>query len=286
MSKNRNLAYTGLGLILLGIVVGFVGFAMLGFNPKKLGNTKIEHKTFTSSDEFDSIVIKSEVSDVKIKRSEDGKFRVDYDRISKMRTTVVIEDGVLKITEKDNRRWYDYILTFNFVSFNNSDIVVYLPEKQYREVNVSVDTGSIKLYSVPVDGNIALKTDTGSIDVYNLSCDSISAETDTGSIDLEAVRVWNGVKLSTDTGSIDIIDTIADGDLNARTDTGSVKLKDIDANSITVKTDTGSIKGTILTEKIIFAKSDTGSVNVPESLTGGKCNLTTDTGSIKISYSK
>ena len=60
----------------------------------------------------------------------------------------------------------------------------------------------------------------------------------------------------------------------------------MDAANITVKTDTGSIKGTILTEKIIFAKADTGSVKVPESVTGGKCNLTTDTGSIKISYSK
>ena len=287
MSKNRKITYTGFGLILLGLIVGIVGFALLGFNPKKLGNVKVTNKEFTSSESFDSISIKSEVSDVKIKRSEDNTFKVEYDEVSRMKTTVAIEDGVLKITEKDTRRWYDYIIRFNIGFFNaQSKIVVYLPDEQYKKITVSADTASVKLYSVPVDGDIVLKTDTGSIDVFNLSCDNLSASTDTGSVELETIRCNGNVKLGTDTGSIKIKDTIAVGDLKATTDTGSVTLKDMDAANITVKTDTGSIKGTILTEKIIFAKADTGSVKVPESVTGGKCNLTTDTGSIKISYSK
>ena len=60
--------------------------------------------------------------------------------------------------------------------------------------------------------------------------------------------------------------------------------KDIDAATIVARTDTGDIEGTILSDKVFMAKADTGDVKVPESLTGGACKLTTDTGDITIKY--
>ena len=77
---------------------------------------------------------------------------------------------------------------------------------------------------------------------------------------------------------------IAKGDLNIDTDTGDVIFKDIDAATIVARTDTGDIEGTILSDKVFMAKADTGDVKVPESLTGGACKLTTDTGDITIKY--
>jgi hypothetical protein len=40
--------------------------------------------------------------------------------------------------------------------------------------------------------------------------------------------------------------------------------------------------GNFLTEKQFAAKSSTGDVEVPESVTGGRCELTTATGNISI----
>ena len=55
-----------------------------------------------------------------------------------------------------------------------------------------------------------------------------------------------------------------------------------DAETICVNTDTGSVTGTLLTDKVFIIETDTGSVNVPKSITGGRCEITTDTGNIRI----
>ena len=47
-------------------------------------------------------------------------------------------------------------------------------------------------------------------------------------------------------------------------------------------TDTGEVKGTLRSEKIFFTESDTGKISVPKSVTGGRCEITTDTGDIEI----
>ena len=38
----------------------------------------------------------------------------------------------------------------------------------------------------------------------------------------------------------------------------------------------------LFSDKIFFASTDTGSVNVPKTTTGGRCEITTDTGDIDI----
>lgn len=55
-----------------------------------------------------------------------------------------------------------------------------------------------------------------------------------------------------------------------------------DAETICVNTDTGSVTGTLLTDKVFIIETDTGSVDVPKSITGGRCEITTDTGNIRI----
>ena len=55
-----------------------------------------------------------------------------------------------------------------------------------------------------------------------------------------------------------------------------------DAETIYVNTDTGSVTATLLTDKMFIIETDTGSVDVPKSITGGRCEITTDTGNIRI----
>jgi hypothetical protein len=50
-----------------------------------------------------------------------------------------------------------------------------------------------------------------------------------------------------------------------------------------VKTDTGDITGSLLSGKIFMPQTNTGDVTVPDTVTGGKCRLSTNTGDIKIS---
>ena len=55
-----------------------------------------------------------------------------------------------------------------------------------------------------------------------------------------------------------------------------------DAAEIYVETDTGDVKGTLLSDKVYIVFTDTGKINVPKAVTGGRCEISTDTGNIKI----
>ncbi|MBO4325403.1 MAG: hypothetical protein J5845_08430, partial [Lachnospiraceae bacterium] len=85
------------------------------------------------------------------------------------------------------------------------------------------------------------------------------------------------------TGNISMENVIVSGLLKIKRSTGNVSFNGSDAGEISVKTDTGSVKGTLLSEKIFYAKSDTGKIEIPQTLTGGRCSIETDTGNIKLS---
>jgi len=55
-----------------------------------------------------------------------------------------------------------------------------------------------------------------------------------------------------------------------------------DAGEIVIETDTGDVEGTLLSDKIFITETDTGRIDVPKTTTGGRCQITTDTGDIKI----
>ena len=61
-----------------------------------------------------------------------------------------------------------------------------------------------------------------------------------------------------------------------------MRLERCDAAEIMINTDTGDVEGSLLSDKIFAAKSGTGDVEVPETGTGGRCIITTDTGDISI----
>jgi DUF4097 and DUF4098 domain-containing protein YvlB len=68
-------------------------------------------------------------------------------------------------------------------------------------------------------------------------------------------------------------------------DTGDVRLDGCDAAEIFITTDTGDVKGSLLSEKVFIARSKTGKIDVPKTVNGGRCEITTDTGNINIKLS-
>ena len=67
--------------------------------------------------------------------------------------------------------------------------------------------------------------------------------------------------------------------------TGDVRFDRCDAASLEIKTGTGDVTGSLCSEKVFIARSDTGHISVPETVNGGKCSITTDTGDIIITLS-
>ena len=105
---------------------------------------------------------------------------------------------------------------------------------------------------------------------------------ETGRVDMENVTCRN-LTSNGDTGKIVMTNVIASGEFNIERSTGDVKFNGCDAETIYVRTDTGDVRGSLLSEKVFITDTDTGNIDVPKTITGGRCEITTDTGDIKIS---
>ena len=112
-------------------------------------------------------------------------------------------------------------------------------------------------------GDVSVSVSTGKTYITDTKCKSVISNGDTGGISLDNV--------------------IAAEKFSIERSTGDVKFNNSDATEIYVKTDTGDVTGNLLTDKVFIAQTDTGKVDVPKTVIGGKCEISTDTGNIMIS---
>ena len=266
-----------IALVLIGcIIVGGV-MIMLKWDFTKLSTTRYETRNYEVAEDFNGISIRTNTADVVFERSEDGKCLVVCHEPQNETHTVAVRDETLKIDVTDSRRWYEYI----GINFEMPRITVYLPKTAYDALSVKESTGRIRIGNITV-GALDLSTTTGGIELSNVSCTGdANLHVSTGETKLTDVKCGNLASVGS-TGDIILSKVIAEGTLSIKRSTGDVKFDACDAAEIFVKTNTGVVKGTLLSAKTFHAKTNTGRVKVPESITGGKCEITTNTGNIKI----
>ena len=129
--------------------------------------------------------------------------------------------------------------------------------------------------------DIILTTNTGGITVSNVLAKNLSVTVSTGKVNLRDVNCTTLIS-SGNTGDISLKNTIVRDTLTITRSTGDVKLENSDAENIFIQTDTGDITGTLKTEKVFTTNTSTGKIDIPKTSNGGKCNLETSTGNIKI----
>lgn len=300
-------------LLIVGLVIFVLAMSMNKWDFTKLGGSKYETNYFNVTGDFKDISIVTDTADIKFVKTDREPYVVCYDR-EKLYHTVTIENGVLKIELQDERRWYDYI--FNF---GHDTVTVYLPNDTYsaltvesdtsdcqipkdftfESIDVSVSTGDVECFAnstgnvkikastgdITVKGTSALSLDlavsTGEIEIENVSCTgNITASVSTGHTELENVSC-NSFISSGDTGELDMENVIAQEQFSIERSTGDITLERCDAKEIYIKASTGDVRGSLLFPKIFFTDSSTGDVDVPKSLVGGKCEITTSTGDIQ-----
>lgn len=148
-------------------------------------------------------------------------------------------------------------------------------------LTLTASTGNITVDGIST-GDMAITTTTGKIRVKDAACSgSVSLSVSTGKTELTDITC-SGLSSSGSTGDLTMENVITSGKFTCKRDTGDVKLTLCDAAELYIKTDTGDVTGSLKTDKIIFAQTDTGKVSVPKTTTGGRCEIETDTGDIKI----
>ena len=302
------------------VFVGLIMFAavMSGYkwDFSKLSTGKYETNTYEISEEFSNLSMNTDTADIIFALSDDGKCRVECYEEEKAKHSVAVQENTLVIKMIDERTWYDYI----GINFGSPKITVYLPKAEYASLFIKESTGDIeipknfKFEGVDISSStgdvnffasasklIKIRTSTGNVCVENTSAGTLDLSASTGRITVSNVICGGDANInvstgrtnlnniecknltsSGDTGDISLNHVIAAEKFSIKRSTGDVRFDGSDAAEILVETDTGDVTGTFLSEKIFFVETDTGSVDVPESITGGRCEITTDTGDIEL----
>ncbi len=303
-------------LVLLGSILFTGVMFMLEWDFLKLSTTKYVTNEYTVAEDFKDIKISGGVEDITFLPAEDEKIKVVCYEEEKGKHKVEVVDGSLVIEKVSTKRWFEHI----GINFGSPKITVYLPSGEYGDLYVKLSTGDLSLSpehsfeSVDVtattgdvrcpssaSGALRIKLSTGDITINNISADSLELTVSTGEINVCQAKIAKdvNVKVSTgktrlegltcrnftsdgSTGSLTMQDVIATEKYDIERSTGSVTLETCDASEIFIKTDTGDVSGSLLTEKVFITETDTGSIKVPNSISGGRCEITTDTGDINI----
>ena len=283
-------------LILIGCIIFSGVMSVLKWDFSKLSTAKFQTNTYDITKNYKNISIKSNTADITFTSTDNDKTTVVCNEEINLKHSVTVKDNTLLIEINDTRKWYQYI----GVSFGNQSITVNLPKGEYGALSINTDTSDVKIpndfkfESVDISLStgdvknlasandfIKIKTSTGNIKTENITADSINLITSTGKTILSNVRCKNLVS-SGRTGDFHLSNVISTEKFDIKRSTGNVKFELCDAAELLVTTDTGNIKGSLLSDKVFITKTDTGKIDVPKTLTGGKCEISTDTGDIII----
>ena len=304
------------GLVIAGGVLFVVAMTMSGWDFTKLSTESRETNEYRVEETYGNISVQTDTADIRLIPSEDGTTKVICHEKSRATHKVEVRDGTLYIELVDTRKWYDHIN----IGVDHSEITICLPGGEYgamtaigstcdvkipaefgfRSLDVSVSTGDVTT-AASVAGAMRIKASTGDIRLDHLSAQSLSLTVSTGKITATGVTVAEAAEMRVSTGKVNLkdlscgsltstgntgdmsmINVVATGTMSITRSTGDVRMDACDAAEIVVKTDTGDVTGTLLTEKVFMVKTDTGDVDVPRSVTGGACEITTDTGDIRV----
>lgn len=284
-------------LVLFGGTAFLVLMSALKWDYKKLSTVKYETNTYEISEYISDISILTDTADIVFARSVSGKCKVISFEEKTAENSVTAENGKLIIKTENQKSGTDYIGFY----FEQPKITVCLPNSQYNSLQIKGNTGNVKISKDFSFKSVNIKTSAGSISVNQASLDTLELSTSTGTVTVCGVKCSGDIKINAsadrvsltditcksfkstgDTGDILLKNVIASEKLIIERDTGNVKFDGCDAAEINVETDTGDVTGSLLTEKVFIVDSDTGEVDVPKSTSGGKCEIETDTGNIKI----
>lgn len=304
-------------LIVIGGLV-FVGvLAVNHWNIGLMSTTKFVTNTVDVPTGFRDITINSDTEAIDFLPSEDGKCKVIFHEPESEKHSAAVKDGVLTIEQNESAKWFDKVGLF---SFDSPSITVFMPAGEYAALSIKESTGDIKIpkdfsfdsadievttgdveFKAGVKGKLRIAADTGKIRTEWIASSELELSVSTGRVEVSNVDCSGDINISVSTGKSlltnvtckNFTSTGSTGDVTldnviiaeklfVNRSTGDVKLVKCDASEIEIETDTGSVTGTLLSEKVFIVRSDTGRVEVPETVTGGKCKITTDTGNIKI----
>ncbi|MBQ3566086.1 MAG: DUF4097 family beta strand repeat protein [Oscillospiraceae bacterium] len=302
-------------LVIAGAVISSSVFMFSDFKYSDLSDSKSETNTHIINESFDNISVSSGAFDVNFFYSDDNECKVICKESDKIRHSVSVENNTLTIKE-DETEWFDHI---NFMVIEKYELNVYLPENVYETLDINCSSGDITVpgnfnfnknadisvssgdvnFDGHVKGNLEITATSGDIKITGAEANEITASVTSGDIRCVNVTAFNRLNTtatsgditvkdstmdyfynSTTSGSTDLINTTVDYDINMESTSGDITLERCDADSLELSSTSGNIEGSLLSSKIFSVDTNSGDIDIPDSVSGGKCDVETTSGNI------
>ena len=256
-------------VVAIGGALAFAGLSAVRYDFKRLDRT--EYATNTHSvGMVNAIDVQCERADVELAASGEADCKVVCFENNQEKYAVDAVDGTLVIRpENKTTRWS----LFGF-AFKSPRITIYLPAGTYELLKVEMDTGDLTADKALSFQNVEVEMGTGDLTLSGVQVQAMTARGGTGDIrlsDMGAQTVLNNV--------------VCSGDLRCDSSTGDIRLTDVDGANLYLSASTGDIEGSIRTDKVFTAQASTGKISVPATTSGGRCEVETSTGDIRLTIS-
>ncbi len=305
-------------LIAAGCCLSGAAIAAVDGDLSKLNSASYTEKQYDFTEDIESVRIEARC-DVRIQPSADGVCHVSvFDEDSgDIFYEIKTENGVLNISRKDRRKWYERI-EISFSESKDTGVTVSLPEERYIKLfaetaagDISVsdglvfDEGELSTASGDIDlaadvsSTLKVETVSGDIKISGVGGEELSAKTTSGDIKLKNLTAGHvqakavsgdaeisgcsGKELSvkTTSGDIELKNTISEM-LSLQSVSGDVGFFSCDGKDISVKTTSGDVGGNLLSGKDFSVSTTSGDVSLPNSQPDGDCSIATVSGDVNI----
>lgn len=250
-------------------------------------------ETYTFDGILKDIDVTTDVADLILLLSPDGKISVECVEEENCPHTVKLEQG--KLTVEPKEEW-------GFIGtglHTNLKVTVFVPADAVPSVTFTTGTGDLKtdprmpLKSLrmhgttgeaeclsKVEGTVSITLTTGNAELNGITAENMDITVTTGSVEIESVTVAKNMLLAATTGETELENTVVGGSITHKCTTGETELENVCCGSFRSEGTTGSLKLTnTLAEQRMGAERATGSITLDQT-DAGEMVFTTTTGSV------
>ncbi|SCW35346.1 Putative adhesin [Ruminococcaceae bacterium YRB3002] len=296
MSKvTKVILITAGSLILLGIILTVIGFAVLS-NTAKKATSKVEytHKEEVITEDIRNLNINEISENVEIRPSENGEIKVDYYDADNYMHQIETKGDTLEISVKtysDDSPWwkrFSFHIDIDGIMTESKDhpTVIYLPEDSFGKLNITNISGDVKIpenYSfddVTIEttsgdvwsycvatGNTNIASVSGELDIRNIKASGLKVDTTSGNVTMNGCKVSDKIDIDTISGEVSLTD-VESGHTKIETISGDIRLRTLVTDTADITTTSGDVTGTIAGVHEYDVDTTSGDVELPSSIKG------------------
>lgn len=243
-------------LILTGIATMTVGAIRVQDDRDKHMTSKIEY-----FEDISNLDICLSQGDLYLQKNTENNTACTVEFVNMLESVELYsENGILYV--KDDRSMNFQFFSIGFLNPTPSEIRVTLPEQEYQQV--------------------MLKLNTGDCHISDLQCEILNLDSDIGNCEINQTKVQNECIIDSGTGSVRI-QNIHAGKTSFLCDIGDFNLENCEMQSLELATGTGSLKlNTVTVQENFSIESSVGDIVAEELTCSGNMNIEQGTGECMI----